>query len=133
ASVFLPSPPLRGRGEKEGTPPTRLFLETSTSRTMSAPTGQFLAHNAYFALHDPSEAARNRLLAACRQYLAVHPGVVFFACGVLADALNREVNDRDFDVGLHIVFTDQAAHDAYQVSATHHQFVDENKASWRRV
>ena len=52
---------------------------------------------------------------------------------VAAEGLKREVNDRDWDVGLHIIFTDQAAHDAYQLSAAHHQFIAENKASWRKV
>ena len=54
------------------------------------------------------------LLAACRKYLVDHPGIVSFACGTLAVDHAREVNDRDWDVGLHIVFTDKAAHDQYQ-------------------
>ena len=54
------------------------------------------------------------LLAACRKYLVDHPGIVSFACGTLAVDHARDVNDRDWDVGLHIVFTDKAAHDRYQ-------------------
>ncbi len=97
------------------------------------PAAGLLAHNVYFALHDPSPAGRARLLEACRKYLPGHEGIVFFACGTLAEELRREVNDRDFDVGLHIVFRDQADHDAYQVSASHERFVAENRAGWRRV
>jgi hypothetical protein len=92
-----------------------------------------LAHNVFFALHDRSDAARNRLLDACRKYLAPHSGIVFFACGVLADELRREVNDREFDVGLHIVFSDQAAHDRYQETPAHLQFIAENKDNWKKV
>jgi hypothetical protein len=92
-----------------------------------------LAHNVFFALHDRSEAARTRLLGACRKYLAPHPGIVFFACGVLADELRRDVNDRAFDVALHIVFADQAAHDHYQETPAHLQFIAENKANWKGV
>jgi Stress responsive A/B Barrel Domain len=92
-----------------------------------------LAHNVFFALHDRSAAARNRLLEACRKHLAPHAGIVFFACGVLADELRREVNDRDFDVALHIVFTDQAAHDRYQETPAHMQFIAENKDNWKKV
>ena len=92
-----------------------------------------LAHNVFFALHDRSEPARNRLLEACRKYLAPHPGIVFFACGILADALRREVNDLSFDVALHIVFTDQAAHDHYQETPAHLQFIAENKDNWKGV
>jgi hypothetical protein len=92
-----------------------------------------LAHNVFFALHDRSPAACERLLDACRKYLAAHPGIVFFACGTRAVELQRDVNDKEFDVGLHIVFNDQAAHDSYQDTAAHHQFIAENKANWRHV
>jgi hypothetical protein len=92
-----------------------------------------LAHNVFFALHDRSEAARRRLMEACRKYLAPHAGVVFFGCGVLAEELNREVNDRGFDVALHLVFEDQAAHDRYQTTPDHLRFIEENKANWKQV
>jgi hypothetical protein len=96
-------------------------------------TGQLLAHNVYFSLNDKSEAAAARLVAACHQYLKDHPGVVFFAAGTLAADLNRDVNDRDFDVALHIVFRSKADHDRYQVHEKHKQFIDENRPSWARV
>jgi hypothetical protein len=51
---------------------------------------------------------------------------MFFACGGVSD-LNRSVNDRDWDVGLHIIFKNRAAHDQYQ------EFIQENKASWKKV
>jgi hypothetical protein len=92
-----------------------------------------IVHNVFFSLTDRSAAARRKLLESCRKYLTDHPGVTFFGCGTLALALNRPVNDRDFDVALHIVYTDQAAHDRYQVSERHQQFVSENKANWARV
>ena len=92
-----------------------------------------LAHNVFFTLHDHSEAARTRLIQSCRTYLTNHPGILFFACGVLVDDLRRDVNDLGFDVGLHVVFTDKRAHDAYQVAASHLRFIDENKATWKQV
>jgi hypothetical protein len=92
-----------------------------------------LIHNVYFALHDNSAAARERLLAACRKYLTEHPGLVLFACGLLADELRRPVNDRDFDVGLHLIFENQAAHDRYQEAPRHLQFIEENKPNWKKV
>ncbi len=63
-----------------------------------------LAHNVYFTLTDRSEAAAEKLVTACKKYLTGHPGVVFFACGTLEKELSRPVNDRDFDVSLHLVF-----------------------------
>jgi hypothetical protein len=92
-----------------------------------------LVHNVYFSLKDKSASAREKLLTACRKYLTPHPGIVFFACGVLAEELQREVNDRDFDVGLHIVFESQAAHDRYQAADLHTKFVEENRSNWAKV
>ncbi len=92
-----------------------------------------LAHNVFFYLNDKAPAAKEKLLAACRTFLTGHPGEVFFAAGTLADELNRPVNDRDFDVALHIVFRDQQTHDAYQEAPRHKQFIEENKDNWKRV
>jgi hypothetical protein len=100
---------------------------------VAVPNDSLLVHNVFFALQDASPAARQRLLAACEKYLTKHPGIVYFACGVLAEELNREVNDREFDVALHIVFASQAAHDQYQDAPTHHQFIEENRANWKKV
>lgn len=92
-----------------------------------------LAHNVYFSLKDNSNSAKEKLLAACRKHLTGHPGTVFFACGTLAEELRREVNDRDFNVALHVIFQDQAAHDQYQADSRHLQFISENKENWKKV
>lgn len=92
-----------------------------------------LVHNVYFSLQDNTPEARAKLLAACRHHLTGHPGTVFFAVGTLEEGLRRPVNDREFDVGLHIIFEDRAAHDAYQEHPRHLQFIAENKANWRQV
>ncbi|MDR3634917.1 MAG: Dabb family protein [Isosphaeraceae bacterium] len=92
-----------------------------------------LAHNVYFALHDNSEAAKQKMIVACKTYLAKHPGTVFFACGTLEPELARPVNVRDFDIALHVVFESRAAHDVYQDAPLHHQFIAENKENWKLV
>ncbi len=92
-----------------------------------------LAHNVFFKLKDSSTANVAELVAACKKYLNVQAGIVFFAAGTLCGDLDREVNVRDWDVGLHIVFVDKAAHDAYQIDATHEKFVEENKPNWAAV
>ncbi len=97
---------------------------------MSAPR---LAHNVFFKLTDASPAKVADLVAACKKYLNVQPGIVFFAAGPLVAELAREVNDRDWDVGLHLVFVDKAAHDAYQDDPTHNQFIAEMKSNWAKV
>lgn len=94
---------------------------------------RLLVHNVYFALKDKSAAAKQKMIAACKHYLAKEPGTVYFACGTLAEELNREVNDRDFDIALHVVFADQGAHDRYQDAPMHLKFIEENRANWAKV
>jgi hypothetical protein len=97
------------------------------------PTESLLAHNVFFTLKDRSTAAKQKLVAACKKYLTGHSGTIFFAAGTRAEALNRDVNDRDFDVALHLVFTNQAAHDAYQDAPRHDEFIAEQKDNWAKV
>ncbi len=94
---------------------------------------QLLAHNVFFTLKDSSAAGQAALIKECNKYLTNHPGVVFYACGTLCEELNRPVNDRDFHVALHLVFQNQAAHDAYQTSDFHQKFVAENQARWSKA
>ena len=94
---------------------------------------KMLTHNVYFSLNDASPAAKAKLVAACKKWLSGHPGTVFFAAGTLAEECNRPVNDRDFDVALHVIFKDKAAHDVYQTAERHLKFIDENQANWKKV
>ena len=95
--------------------------------------GPMLAHMVYFSLKDNSQSAKDKLVAACKKHLTKHPGEVYFAAGTLAQDLKREVNDLDFDVALHIVFKDKAAHDQYQDADRHEAFIKENKDNWKKV
>ncbi|HWG43570.1 MAG TPA: Dabb family protein [Gemmataceae bacterium] len=110
------------------------FTLSGIERTEAAEeTKGMVSHDVYFALKDNSAAAKKKLVDACKKYLSKHPGEVFFAAGTIAEDLNREVNDRAFDVALHIVFKDKAAHDAYQNAERHKQFIEENKDNWKKV
>jgi hypothetical protein len=92
-----------------------------------------LAHNVYFTLKDKTPAARAKLVEACRHFLTGHPGCLFFACGTREERLQRPVNDRDFDVALHLVFDSKESHDTYQDSARHVEFVEQNRAGWEKA
>lgn len=104
----------------------------SASAAMAAES-KVLAHDVYFALNDPSAEAKAKLVAACKKYLTGHEGAVSFAVGTLAGELNRPVNDRDFDVSLHVYFRDTAAHDKYQDAPRHKQFIEEMQGNWKKV
>jgi hypothetical protein len=92
-----------------------------------------LAHDVYFSLKDRSPEAKEKLIAGCKKYLAAESGTVWFAAGPLAEELKREVNDRDFDVALHIVFKNRKAHDVYQKSENHLAFIKEFEATFAKV
>lgn len=92
-----------------------------------------LAHNVFFKLKDPSPANVEALVADCKTYLNVQPGIVFFAAGPICKELNRDVNDQNWDVGLHLVFDTKASHDNYQDDPQHVTFVDKHKPTWAGV
>jgi hypothetical protein len=90
------------------------------------------AHMVYFSLKERSPQARQRLVAACQKFLADHPGTEHFSVGTLSD-MQRDVNDRQFDVALNLVFTSRAAHDQYQQSDRHQQFIAQQRENWSQV
>ena len=92
-----------------------------------------LVHDVYFELNDDSEIARSKLVEDCYKYLSDHPGIVFFAAGQLVESHEREVNVRDWQVSLHIVFKSKDCHDRYQNAPDHHKFIEENKENWKSV
>jgi hypothetical protein len=110
-----------------------LALSTRNQTEAAAAEGSLLAHDVYFSLKDNSADAKTKMVAACKKYLSKHPGEVFFAAGTRAEDLNRSVNDRDFDVALHIVFKNKEAQDQYQDASRHKQFIEENQRNWTKV
>ena len=92
-----------------------------------------LAHLVFFTLKEPTDAARESLVAACRKYLTDHPGTLHFSAGTRAPVYQRPVNDQTFDVALVLVFKTQADHDRYQEAPRHKQFIAENSGNWAAV
>ncbi len=92
-----------------------------------------LAHIVFFTLAEPSDANRSKLVEGCKKYLDGHEGIVYFGVGVNAPEYAREVNDRDYDVALHLVFETARHQDVYQTHPRHVKFVEECKGLWKRV
>ena len=92
-----------------------------------------LSHDVYFTLKNRTPEAAAKLVASCQRHLTGHPGTVFFSAGTCAAEYDREVNDRDYDVALTIVFESHAAHDVYQTAPRHEQFIAENATDWAKV
>ena len=98
-----------------------------------APREPALAHMVFFTLKDKSPQAKQQLVDACVKYLCGHEGTLYFSAGARVEELDRQVNDKEFDVALHLVFKNKAAHDKYQTHPRHLKFIEENKHNWAKV
>ncbi|QDU90765.1 Stress responsive A/B Barrel Domain protein [Pirellulimonas nuda] len=90
-----------------------------------------LAHMVFFTLNDPAQA--QGLVDGCMKYLTNHPGLAYFSAGARGEEFDRPVNDQEFHVALHAVFESKEAHDAYQTSPRHLEFVERFKGGWKQV
>jgi hypothetical protein len=101
----------------------------SNTTTKSEP----LAHIVFFTLAESNDVNRSKLIAGCKQYLDKHDGLVYFGVGVNAPEYDRPVNDRDYDVALHLIFETAKDQDAYQTHPRHLKFIEECKGLWKQV
>lgn len=107
----------------------QLFLLLLASAASAAPQ----AHMVFFKLGDASDANRKELVDLCHKHLAPIEGITYFSVGVLAEDLNRSVNDKQFDVALHVVFKDRAAYKVYETHPKHLKFIEEGAPLWSGV
>lgn len=92
-----------------------------------------MGHMVFFTLKENNAKNQQKLVDACEKYLSGHEGTVYFSAGPRAKDFKREVNDQDFDVALHLVFKNKAAHDKYHTHPRHLKFIEENKDLWNKV
>ena len=92
-----------------------------------------LAHMVFFTLKDNSDGAVTKLVAGCKEYLSGHEGTLYFSAGARAKDMDRDVNDKEFDVALHLVFRDKAAHDKYSAHPRHMKFIEAFQDNWAKV
>lgn len=92
-----------------------------------------LAHMVFFTLAEPNDENRAKLVAGCKKFLDGHEGVEYFSVGVRAAEYDRPVNDREYDVALHLVFKTAADQDVYQTHPRHVQFVEACQGLWKQV
>jgi Stress responsive A/B Barrel Domain len=110
-----------------------LVLAAFAAPSRSQDAKPVLSHDVYFALNDGSADAKRKLVEACKKYLTGHDGTVSFSVGTPASELARPVNDKEFDVALHVGFKDKAAHDAYQEHPRHKRFIEDMSGNWKKV
>jgi hypothetical protein len=113
--------------------PTAMADEAQTTAADTDNKSEPLAHIVFFSLAEPNDDNREKLVEGCKKYLDKHDGVVYFGVGVNAPEYNREVNDRDYDVALHLVFETAKHQDTYQTHPRHVKFVEECQGMWKKV
>lgn len=123
-AIFL-SASLSLAAEPEKTP--------ATKASAASPGDKMVSHDVFFTLKEKTPENKAKLVALAKKYLTGHDGEVFFSAGVLAEDFKREVNDQEFDVALHITFTDKAACDKYATAPRHLEFIKEGKDLWAKV
>ena len=105
----------------------------SLSATSVGASDRQVSHYVVFDLRDDSTEARRSLIDACKQDLAHHEGIVSFSVGNRAANKLMPANDTDFDVVLHIVFADEATHDAFDKAHDHMAFIIDMRSNWTKV
>lgn len=110
-----------------------ITLVCAISTMTKADDAPAIGHMVFFQLKDSTPESRAKLVAACDKYLKNHEGVIYYSAGQRGTEFNREVNAQDWDVALHLVFKNKAAHDKYQDHPEHLKFIAENKETWKAV
>lgn len=100
---------------------------------MSANQTPEIAHAVFFTLKDRTSASIDKLVEECKTKLNGHDGVIHFCVGKRGNGFDRPVNDQQFDVALYVQFETRDAHDSYQVSPRHLEFIEGNKDRWAKV
>ena len=112
---------------------TRLMAAEPTTTQTPQQLSKPLAHVVFFTLAERTPENRAKLVANCKKYLDKHDGVTHFSVGINAPEYDREVNDRDYDVAIHVIFATAKDQDAYQTAPRHLEFIKESKSLWAKV
>ncbi len=107
-----------------------------TSPAQAGPTsgpGKFV-HCVFFTCKaDTPQSEIDSLIADGAKLLAKIPSVRRIDCGRRDPRMQRDVNDKDYTVGLLVIFDDKAGHDLYNDHPLHKQYVEKHKDYWAGV
>jgi hypothetical protein len=105
--------------------------------SMAAPNGgggSKLVHAVFFTMRPGTpDSEVDALIADAQQLLSRIPTVRRVDSGRRDPSFTRDVNDKDFTVGLVVYFDDKAGHDVYQDHDLHQQYVSKHKDHWATV
>jgi hypothetical protein len=81
------------------------------------------AHMFFFQLSDTSKELVKDFIDLCVKYLSHHPGQEHFSVGCRALEMDRNVSAKNFEVSIHMVFTNAAAYEKYAKNKRHDEFI----------
>ncbi|MEO6733632.1 MAG: Dabb family protein [Ferruginibacter sp.] len=81
------------------------------------------AHMFFFQLSDTSKELVQDFITLCVEYLSHHPGQEHFSVGWRAVEISRNVSATNFDVSIHMIFTNIKAYEDYSKSDRHDDFI----------
>lgn len=90
-------------------------------------------HLVFFWLKEGTpDAVRQEMIQDCNEKLKQIRAVRHLSAGRPA-MTPRDIVDNSYDVGLCVVYDDQAGHDSYQDDPLHKAFLAKHKEHWKRV
>lgn len=81
------------------------------------------AHMFFFQLSDTSKELVQDFIGLCVKYLSHHPGQQHFSVGCRALEMDRNVSAKNFEISIHMIFTDFAAYEKYAKHKRHDEFI----------
>lgn len=118
-----------GCAAQESAPVSR----TAAAGPDRAGTGKFV-HCVFFTLKAGTpESEVESLIADGHKILAKVPTVRKIDTGRRDTRMNRDVNEKEYTVGLVVYFDDKAGHDQYNESELHTEYVNKHKEHWAKV
>jgi len=96
-----------------------------TRRASKQPVANHFAHCTFFRLADTSDSVMRFFMEACKKHLSGHEGMVHFSVGCRALSIRRDVSALDFDVAMHMIFSDYKSYQDYAASDRHQVFITE--------
>src|SRR5688500_955122 len=86
-------------------------------------TNKPFAHMFFFQLSDTSKELVQDFIDLSIKYLSQHPGQEHFSIGCRALEINRSVSATNFEIAIHMIFTNEAAYKTYSENQRHLDFI----------
>jgi len=80
-------------------------------------------HMVYFKMADRLPKTRARFIEYCQEHLSGYAGQTYFSVGPRDVEMRRDVNARDFDVTMNMIFKSKKFYEEYANADRHKEFI----------